>query len=62
MPLTNTSKVIGDLKAALISQVLAHRATWLAARVEVEGYATAVALFEKEPDVISARALLASLE
>lgn len=26
------SKVIVDLKAALIAQILAHRATWLAAR------------------------------
>lgn len=62
MPAMNTDDAMNALKTALISQLLAHRATWLAARVEVEGYATAVALFEKEPEVISARTLLASLE
>lgn len=47
------------LRMALARQLDAHRATWMAARAEVEGAETANALFEKEPEVIEARAILA---
>ena len=55
---------VPDLIKALQASLDGHRATWMAARAEVEGAATAAALFEKEPEVIAARAalLLASLQ
>jgi hypothetical protein len=46
------------LVGALQHQVNGHYATWMVARAEVEGEATARALFEKEPEVIEARAAL----
>ena len=48
-----------DLLAALESSLAAHYATWMAARAEVEGGRTSHALFEKEPEVIMARAAIA---
>jgi recombinational DNA repair ATPase RecF len=48
-----------DLLTELHHQLEAHYATWMAARAEVEGAATASMLFEKEPDVIRARAAIA---
>ena len=50
---------VPDLIKALQASLDGHRATWMAARAEVEGAATAAALFEKEPEVIAARAALA---
>jgi hypothetical protein len=52
-------RVNADLLAALKSSLAGHYATWMAARAEVEGGRTSHALFEKEPDVIMARAAIA---
>ena len=44
---------------ALERLLLGAYATWMAARAEVEGAKTSHDLFEKEPEVIAARAVLA---
>jgi hypothetical protein len=48
-----------ELAAALKQSLAGHYATWMAARAEVEGASVSAALFEKEPEVIVARAALA---
>lgn len=48
--------------AGLKDQLDGHWATWMAARAEVEGAETSKQLFEREPDVIRARALIAKFE
>lgn len=51
-----------DLLAALKDQLDGHWATWMAARAHVDGAETSKQLFEREPDVIRARALIAKFE
>jgi hypothetical protein len=48
-----------EVAAALKQSLAGHYATWMAARAEVEGASVSAALFEKEPEVIAARAALA---
>lgn len=51
-----------EMLTALKDQLDGHWATWMAARAEVEGAETSKQLFEREPDVIRARALIAKFE
>jgi len=51
-----TEKQWRDLVEDLVD---GHFATWMAARADVEGVHTAKTLFEKEPEIIAARAALA---
>jgi hypothetical protein len=51
-----------EVTAALKQSLAGHYATWMAARAEVEGASVSAALFEKEPEVIAARAALAKAE
>lgn len=48
-----------ELLEALQSQMAAHFATWMAARADYEGSTLSASLFEKEPEVIAARAVIA---
>ena len=48
-----------ELQAALIVSVESHYATWMAARAEVEGATMSEHLFEREPDIMTARAVIA---
>ena len=48
-----------ELYEALDEAIRSHFSTWMAARAEVEGTRMSAQLFDMEPDVIRARAVLA---